>query len=93
ALRLAKRYSEKQAIVNSLFLNSSQNTSLENYNQSIEDLRLALAIFDEAQAQFQDWYLVPKSYLLSEITNVFFSMGDLEEALHFAELAYNDPST
>ncbi|MFT6977134.1 MAG: hypothetical protein ACJAZA_000838 [Shewanella psychromarinicola] len=93
ALRLAKRYSEKQAIVNSLFFNSSQNTSLENYNQSIEDLRLALAIFDEAQAQFQDWYLVPKSYLLSEITNVFFSMGDLEEALHFAELAYNDPST
>ncbi|MGI2111283.1 tetratricopeptide repeat protein [Shewanella frigidimarina] len=93
ALRLAKRYSEKQAIVNSLFLSSSQNTSLENYNQSIEDLRLALDIFSDAQAQFQDWYLVPKSYLLSEIANVFFSMGDLKEALHFAELTYEDSST
>jgi len=93
ARRLAKRYSEKQALVNSLFLSSSQNTSLENYNQSIEDLRLALDIFDEAQTQFQHWYLIPKSYLLSEITNVFFSMGDLKEALHFAALAYEDPST
>ncbi|AZG71770.1 hypothetical protein [Shewanella livingstonensis] len=93
ALRLAKRYSEKQAIVNSLFLSSSQSTSLENYNQSIEDLRFALTLFDEAKTQFQHWYLIPKSYLLSEITNVFFSKGDLAETLYFAELAYKDPST
>ena len=92
ALRLARRYSEKQAIVNSLYARSRQNTSLENYNQSIEDLRLALAIFDEAQNQFQHWFLLPKSYLQAEISNVFFSMGDLEEALHFAKLTYQDPS-
>jgi len=92
ALRLARRYSEKQAIVNSLYARSRQNTSLENYNQSIEDLRLALAIFDEAQNQFQHWFLLPKSYLQAEISNVFFSMGDLQEALHFAKLTYQDPS-
>jgi hypothetical protein len=88
ALRLAKRYSEKQAIVNSLYARSRQNTSLENYNQSIEDLRLALAIFDEAQTQFQHWYLLPKSFIQSEISNVFFSMGDYVEALYFSEAAY-----
>ncbi|WP_372941356.1 tetratricopeptide repeat protein, partial [Shewanella sp.] len=93
SLRLAKRYSEKQAIVNSLFLSSYQSTNLENYNQSIENLRLALEYFEEAGNQFQHWYLVPKSYVLAEITNVFFSMGDLKEALHFAEVAYGDPST
>ncbi|KVX00551.1 diguanylate cyclase [Shewanella frigidimarina] len=93
ALRLAKRYSEKQAIVNSLYARSRQNTSLENYNTAIEDLRFALDIFDEAQTQFQDWYILPKSYLQAEISNVFFSMGDIEEALHFAELTYKDSST
>ncbi|MGI2175900.1 diguanylate cyclase domain-containing protein [Shewanella ulleungensis] len=93
ALRLARRYSEQQAIINSLFLSSYQSTSLENYNQSIEKLRLSLDYFEDAYTQFQHWYLVPKSYILSEITNVFFSMGDFKEALHFAELAYNDPST
>ncbi|MFT6132452.1 MAG: hypothetical protein ACJAW2_001174 [Shewanella sp.] len=93
ALRLAKRYSEKQAIVNSLYARSRQNTSLENYNSAIEDLRFALDIYDEAQTQFQHWYLLPKSYLQAEISNVFFSMGDIKEALHFAELTYKDSST
>jgi hypothetical protein len=93
ALRLAKRYSEKQAIVNSLYARSRLNTSLENYNTAIEDLRFALDIFDEAQTQFQHWYLLPKSYLQAEISNVFFSMGDIKEALHFAELTYKDSST
>ncbi|MGI2171773.1 diguanylate cyclase domain-containing protein [Shewanella sp. MF05960] len=93
ALRLARRYSEKQAIVNGLYLRSRQNTSLENYNQSIEDLRLALDIFDEAQEQFQQWYLLPKSYLKAEISNVFFSMGDIAEALHFAEQVEQDNSS
>ncbi|GGP64451.1 hypothetical protein GCM10009347_32900 [Shewanella algicola] len=93
ALRLAKRYSEKQAIIGSLYLRSRQNTSLENYNQSIEDLRIGLDIYDEAKQQFQPWYLLPKSYVQLEISNVFFSMGDVTEALHFAELAVSDPST
>ncbi len=93
ALRLARRYSEQQAIVNSLFLSSYQSTSLENYNKSIENLRLSLDVFDNAKTQFQHWYLVPRSYILSEITNVFYSMGDFKEALNFAELAFNDPST
>jgi hypothetical protein len=93
ALRLARRYSEKQAMVNALYLRSRQNTSLENYNQSIEDLRLALDIFDEAQVQFQQWYLLPKSYLKAEISNVFFSLGDFKEALHFSETAYTDLSS
>ncbi|MGX9461034.1 hypothetical protein ACWXWU_07270 [Shewanella sp. A14] len=93
ALRLAKRYSEKQAIVNSLYARSRQNTSLENFNSAIEDLRYALDIFDASQTQFQNWYLLPKSYLQAEIANVFFSMGDVEEALHFAELAYKNSST
>lgn len=92
ALRLAKRYSEKQAIVNSLYLKSRQNTSLENYNQSIEDLRLALDLFDESLEQFQHWYLLPKSFFQLEISSVFFSMGDLLEAVHFAELAAEDNS-
>ncbi|MCL1115168.1 diguanylate cyclase [Shewanella basaltis] len=90
ALRLARRYSEKQAMVNALYLRSRQNTSLENYNQSIEDLRLALDIFDEAQVQFQQWYLLPRSFVQLEISNVFFSMGDIKESLHFAETAAND---
>ncbi|WP_137223921.1 hypothetical protein [Shewanella sp. MEBiC00475] len=93
SLRLANLYSEKQAIVNNLYDRSRQNTSLENFNSAIEDLRYALAIFDEAQTQFQNWYLLPKSYLQSEIANVFFSMGDIEEALYFAELAYKESST
>ena len=93
ALRLARRYSEKQAMVNGLYLRSRQNTNLENYNQSIEDLRLALDIFDEAQGQFQQWYLLPKSYLKAEISNVFFSLGDFKEALHFSETAYSDVSS
>ena len=93
ALRLARRYSEKQAMVNGLYLRSRQNTSLENYNQSIEDLRLALDIFDEAQEQFQQWYLLPKSYLKAEISNVFFSMGDMSQALHFAEQVEQDNSS
>ena len=92
ALRLAKRYSEKQAIVNSLYARSRQNTSLENYNSAIEDLRFALDIYGEAQNQFQHWYLLPLSYIQSEISNVFFSMGEYEEALHFSELAYKDIS-
>ncbi len=92
ALRLAKRYSEKQAIVNSLYARSRQNTSLENYNSAIEDLRFALDIYDEAQNQFQHWYLLPKSFIQSEISNVFFSMGDYEDALHFSEAAYKDTS-
>jgi hypothetical protein len=92
ALRLAKRYSEKQAIVNSLYDRSRQNTSLENYNSAIEDLRFALDIYGEAQSQFQHWYLLPISYIQSEISNVFFSMGEYEEALHFSELAYKDIS-
>ena len=92
ALRLAKRYSEKQAIVNSLYARSRQNTSLENYNSAIEDLRFALDIYGEAQNQFQHWYLLPISYIQSEISNVFFSMGEYEEALHFSELAYKDIS-
>jgi hypothetical protein len=92
ALRLAKRYSEKQAIVNSLYARSRQNTSLENYNSAIEDLRFALDIYGEAQSQFQHWYLLPLSYIQSEISNVFFSMGEYEEALHFSELAYKDIS-
>ncbi|MGE6570484.1 diguanylate cyclase domain-containing protein [Shewanella vesiculosa] len=92
ALRLAKRYSEKQAIVNSLYARSRQNTSLENYNSAIEDLRFALDIYDEAQNQFQHWYLLPKSFIQSEISNVFFSMGDYVEALHFSEAAYKDIS-
>ncbi|MBB1437726.1 hypothetical protein H5202_03355 [Shewanella sp. SG41-4] len=92
ALRLAKRYSEKQAIVNSLYARSRQNTSLENYNSAIEDLRFALDIYGEAQSQFQHWYLLPISYIQSEISNVFFSMGEYEEALHFSELAYKDIS-
>ena len=93
ALRLARRYSEKQAMVNGLYLRSRQNTNLENYNQSIEDLRLALDIFDEAQEQFQQWYLLPKSYLKAEISNVFFSMGDMSQALHFAEQVEQDNSS
>ncbi|GGQ00276.1 diguanylate cyclase domain-containing protein [Shewanella ulleungensis] len=93
ALRLARRYSEKQAMVNGLYLRSRQNTNLENYNQSIEDLRLALDIFDEAQGQFQQWYLLPKSYLKAEISNVFFSLGDFKEALHFSETAYSGVSS
>ncbi|MCL1101896.1 tetratricopeptide repeat-containing diguanylate cyclase [Shewanella saliphila] len=93
ALRLAKRYSEKQAIIGSLYLRSRQNTSLENYNQSIEDLRIGLDIYDEAEQQFQPWYLLPKSYLQAEISNVFFSMGDFEEALHFSEDSYSDISS
>ncbi|MGB6135801.1 MAG: hypothetical protein WBG74_04380 [Shewanella sp.] len=93
SLRLAKRYSEKQAIIGSLYVRSRQNTNLENYNQSIEDLRIALDIYDQAKQQFQPWYLLPKSYLQAEISNVFFSMGDFEEALHFAEIAATDPST
>ncbi|MGI2038347.1 hypothetical protein ACRN9Z_09725 [Shewanella frigidimarina] len=92
ALRLAKRYSETQAIVNSLYARSRQNTSLENYNSAIEDLRFALDIYGEAQNQFQHWYLLPISYIQSEISNVFFSMGEYEEALHFSELAYKDIS-
>ena len=92
ALRLAKRYSETQAIVNSLYARSRQNTSLENYNSAIEDLRFALDIYGEAQSQFQHWYLLPLSYIQSEISNVFFSMGEYEEALHFSELAYKDIS-
>ncbi|GGQ22982.1 hypothetical protein GCM10009411_23810 [Shewanella litoralis] len=92
ALRLARRYSEQQAMVNGLYLQSRQNTSLENYNQSIEDLRLALDIFDDAQEQFQQWYLLPKSFVQLEISNVFFSMGNITESLHFAEVAANDLS-
>ena len=93
ALRLANLYSQKQAIVNNLYNRSRQNTSLENYNAAIEDLRLALASYDEAQNQLQHWYLLPNSFIKSEISNVFLSLGDYQEALRFSEEAYKDISS
>ncbi|QDE29590.1 hypothetical protein [Shewanella polaris] len=93
SLRLANLYSEKQAIVNNLYNRSRQNTSLENYNAAIEDLRLALASYEEAQNQPQHWYLLPISFIQSEISNVFLSQGDYQEALNFSEEAYKDMSS
>ncbi|MBB1270249.1 hypothetical protein [Shewanella sp. SR44-3] len=90
ALALAHQYQQPQAIVNALYLRATIDLRIENANSAMEDLRLALDIYPQAQTQTPSWQLAPKTYLLAAMGSLFFSTGDVSQAIFFTNKARAD---
>lgn len=90
AIELAHQYHQPQAIVNGLYLRSIIDIPMENYNSALEDLRLALDIYQEAETQTPAWQLIPKAYVLAAMGSLFVSTHDLSQAVFFTNKARAD---
>ncbi|WP_157599813.1 tetratricopeptide repeat-containing diguanylate cyclase [Shewanella denitrificans] len=90
AIELARKYQQPQALVNGLYLRAIIDLQIENPNSSMEDLRLALEIYPQAMAQSPGWQLVPKAYLLTAMGSLFYSIGDISQAIFYTDKARED---
>ena len=84
AINLAKLHNQPQALSNLLRLRGQLDTENENYLSAIEDLRLALDIYDEINQQKHHWSWPPKAYLYAAMGNLLYASGDLQQALNYA---------
>jgi hypothetical protein len=90
AIDLAHKYHQVQALVNGLYLRSMIDIQMENYNSALEDLRVALDIYQEAEAQSPAWQLIPKAFVLASMGGLFVSTHDLSQAMFFTDKARAD---
>jgi hypothetical protein len=90
ALEIAQKHQQPQAIVNALYLRAITDIQIENPNSATEDLRLALDMYPQAMAQSSGWQLVPKAYLLAAMGSLFYSTGDISQAIFFTDKARID---
>jgi hypothetical protein len=90
AIELARRYQQPQALVNGLYLRAIIELQIENPNSAMEDLRLALEVYPQAMAQSPSWQLVPRSYLHAAMGSLYFSTGDISQAIFYTDKARKD---
>jgi GGDEF domain-containing protein len=90
AIELARKYQQPQALVNGLYLRAIIDIRIENLNSAMEDLRLALEVYPQAMAQSPGWQLVPKAYLHAAMGSLYYSNGDISQAIFYTDKARKD---
>lgn len=85
AIELAREHQQAQALINGLTLRADMDTQIDNYNSVMDDLRLALDIYSQAEEQEIHWHLIPEIFITAAMSNFFFSTGDTSQALFYLD--------
>ncbi|QSX33977.1 hypothetical protein JYB87_01595 [Shewanella avicenniae] len=88
----AKRHSDYQLLFSVLRLRGQTENELSNFAAAIEDLRLALDIYDDVSKQEPTWLTPPLSYVYADMASVLQATGDYQQADYYLNLALDDPS-
>lgn len=93
AIDLANYYQQSQGLSNLLRLRGQLDTENENYLSAIEDLRLALDIYEEIKAKPNIWFMPPLAYLYAAMGNLLYASGDVEQGIQYAYKGLNQPES
>lgn len=93
AISQAKHFRQTQALANLLRLRGQLDTENGNYLSAIEDLRLALDVYDDIHTQTNNWLWPPKAYLYTAMGNLLYASGDLNQALAYGYKALEQPES
>ncbi|MBT1446525.1 diguanylate cyclase [Shewanella sp. JM162201] len=91
AITLAKRYQQPQALVTALRLRGQIDTENDNFTSAIEDLRLALDVYDSINIQEENWAWPPKAYVQAAMGNLLYATGDTQQAMYYMEQGLKSP--
>lgn len=93
AANLAKRVQQTDALIAALFERGQIETSAENFSSAIEDLQLALELYDEVNHTNTSWSRPPKALIYAAMANLLYITGDLQQAITYAERSLHQKET